>query len=60
MQCQLLGATDSKHVEALTDLLIGLSGRGALSIEQREVTIKSQISPFTELKLVQQQSKGTP
>lgn len=54
MQCELSGAAESKHVVALGDLLTGLSGHSRDSIKQRELTIKSQVSPFTELKLVQQ------
>ena len=58
MQCELLGATEAEHVQALLDLLTGLSGHPGAPINQRELTIKSQVSPFTELKLVQQILEG--
>lgn len=58
MQCELLGATEAEQVQILVDLLTGLSGRPGAPIYQRELTIRSQVSPFTELKLVQQISEG--
>ena len=58
MQCELLGATEAEQVQVLIDLLTGLSGRPGTPIHQRELTIRSQVSPFTELKLVQQISEG--
>ena len=58
MHCELLGATEAEQVHVLVDLLTGLSGRPGAPIHQRELTIKSQVSPFTELKLVQQISEG--
>ena len=58
MQCELLGATEAKQVQVLVDLLTGLSGHPGAPIHQRELTIKSQASPFTELKLVQHISEG--
>lgn len=58
MQCELLGATKAEQVHVLLDLLTGSSGHPGAPINQRELTIKSQVSPFTELKLVQQILEG--
>ena len=58
MQCELLGAADAEHVQVLIDLLTGLSSHPGKQIHQQELTIKSQVSPFTELKLVQQITEG--
>lgn len=58
MQCELLGVADAQHVQVLTDLLTGLSSHPGSQIHQQELTIKSQASPFTELKLLQQIPEG--
>lgn len=57
LHCELLGAADSKHAQTISALLTGLSGHSGVSNNQRELTIVSQVSPFTELKLVQQLSE---
>lgn len=54
MQCELQGAAEAPQVQVLIDLLTGLSGHPGTPVHQQELTIKSQVSPFTELKLVQQ------
>lgn len=58
MHCELRGAAEAEQVQVLTDLLTGLSGHPGAPVHQRELTIRSQVSPFTELKLVQQISEG--
>ncbi|KAL3149132.1 hypothetical protein ABBQ32_001970 [Trebouxia sp. C0010 RCD-2024] len=58
MQCELLGAADAEHIQVLIDLLTGLSSHPGNQIHQQELTIKSQVSPFTELKLLQQIPEG--
>lgn len=60
MQCELLGATAIEYVPQLIELLTGLSGRPGVQSHHREILIKSQASPFTELHLVQQASDGQP
>ena len=58
LHCELLGAADSKHIQTLNALLTGLSGHPGVPVNQRELSLKSQVSPFTELKLVQQLPVG--
>ena len=59
MQCELSGAVAIAHVSQITDLLIGLSGGAGAPIHYRDLSVRSQASPFTELHLVQHLS-GTP
>ena len=58
MQCELLGTAETEHVKALIALLTGLSGRSGTPIHRLELKIKSQVAPFTELKLLQQTTSG--
>ena len=58
MQCELLGAAKAEHVQVLIDLLTGLSGHPGKPINQQELTIKSRVNPFTELKLVRHMADG--
>lgn len=53
MQCELLGVAAREQVAPLIEVLIGLSGGPGLHIRQRELVVKSQASPFSELHLVQ-------
>ena len=59
MQCELLGAVAVALVSQVTDLLIGLSGGAGAPVHYRDLLVRSQTSPFTELHLVQHLS-GTP
>ena len=58
MHCELRGAAEAEQVRVLIDLLTGLSGHPGSPVHQRGLTIRSQVGPFTELKLVQQISEG--
>ncbi len=53
MQCELLGITGREQVLQLAELLTGLSGRPGKKVSYRDLLVKSQAAPFTELHLVQ-------
>ncbi|KAL0036026.1 hypothetical protein WJX77_011686 [Trebouxia sp. C0004] len=53
MQCELLGVTKREQVLELAERLTGLSGRPGKKVSYRNLLIKSQATPFTELHLVQ-------
>ena len=53
MQCELLGVTGREQVLQLAEQLAGLSGRPGKKVSYRDLLIRSQATPFTELHLVQ-------
>ncbi|KAL0035169.1 hypothetical protein WJX79_004429 [Trebouxia sp. C0005] len=53
MQCELLGVTRREQVLQLAEQLTGLSGRPGRRVSYRDLLIRSQATPFTELHLVQ-------
>lgn len=53
MQCELLGAVPERQVDQLLEILTGLSGRSGTHTHIREVVLKGQTNPFTELRLSQ-------
>lgn len=53
MQCELLGAVQKQGVDQLLAVLVGLSGKPGLHIYVREVVLRADTSPFTELHLIQ-------
>jgi len=53
MQCELLGVTGREQVLQLAERLTGLSGQPGRKVSYRDLMIKSQATPFTELHLVQ-------